>query len=143
VRRRAAIGALAAAAATATAILSAGCGGIIAPDLFIVHRTGPGAGTHLTLLVNEEGAVRCNGTAAPRLSDQQLVQARTIQEDLHEVASTRLSLPPAAGSVTSYSVRSKDGTVRFSDNSPGQPAVLHRLALFVLQAAQQVCHLPQ
>jgi hypothetical protein len=45
--------------------------------------------------------------------------------------------------VTSYYVRDEAGTVRFSENSPGQPAVLRRLALFVLQTAQQVCHLPQ
>ena len=42
-----------------------------------------------------------------------------------------------------YYVRDEAGTVRFSDNSPRQPGVLRRLALFVLQAAQQVCHLPQ
>jgi hypothetical protein len=137
VRRAAAIGVLAA------ALVSAGCGGIIAPDLFIVYRTGPGPGVHLTLLVNEEGGVRCNGSSAPRLSDSQLVQARTIQEALHDPASKRLSLPAAPGSVTSYVVRTEAGTVRFGDNSPGQPAVLRRLALFVLQTAQLVCHLPQ
>jgi hypothetical protein len=135
--------ALAAPAVLAAAIFAAGCGGIIAPDLFIVYRTGPGAGAHLTLLVNEEGAVRCNGVEAPKLSDSQLVQARTIQEALHDPASKRLSLPPARGSVTSYYVRAEAGSVRFSDNSQGQPPVLRRLALFVLQTAQQVCHLPQ
>jgi hypothetical protein len=127
----------------AAAILAGGCGGIIAPDLFIVYRTGPGPGAHLTLLVNEEGAARCNGVEAPKLSDSQLVQARTIQEALHDPASRGLSLPPAPGSVTSYYLRTEAGTVRFSDNSPGQPAVLRRLALFVLQAARQVCHLPE
>ena len=30
----------------------------------------------------------------------------------------------------------------FADNPPGQPKVFHNLALFVLQTAQQVCHLP-
>jgi hypothetical protein len=40
-------------------------------------------------------------------------------------------------------VRAEAGSVRFSDNSQGQPPVLRRLALFVLQTAQQVCHLPQ
>jgi hypothetical protein len=125
------------------ALALAGCGGIIAPDLFIVHRTGPGAGRSLTLLVNEEGAVHCNGVSAPKLSDSQLVQARAIQEDLHDPAARHLSLPPAPGSVTSYYVRDEAGTVRFSENSPGQPGVLRRLTLFVLQAAQQVCHLPQ
>jgi hypothetical protein len=133
---------VAALGALAAALMTAGCGGIIAPDLFLVYRTGPGA-ERLTLLVNEEGAVHCNGVSAPKLSDAQLVQARAIQEELHDSASQRLSLPVAAGSVIAYYVRDEAGTVRFSDNSPRQPAVLRRLALFVLQAAQQVCHLPQ
>jgi hypothetical protein len=136
VRRVASLGALAA------VLITAGCGGIVAPDLFLVYRTGPGA-ARLTLLVNEEGAVHCNGVSAPKLSDSQLVQARGIQEELHDPASRRLSLPAAPGSVIGYYVRDDAGTVRFSDNSPRQPAVLRRLAQFVLEAAQQVCHLPQ
>jgi hypothetical protein len=136
VRRVASLGALAA------ALITAGCGGIVAPDLFLVYRTGPGA-ARLTLLVNEEGAVHCNGVSAPKLSDAQLVRARGIQEELHDAASQRISLPAAPGSVIGYYVRDDAGTVRFSDNSPRQPAVLRRLALFVLQAARQVCHLPQ
>ncbi|HEV7585717.1 MAG TPA: hypothetical protein VGO14_08065 [Solirubrobacteraceae bacterium] len=139
--RRSALGGLAALGVLAPAL--AGCGGIIAPDLFIVDRSGPGAGSHLTLLVNEEGAVHCNGVSAPKLSDSQLVQARAIQEDLHEAAASHLTLPPSPGSLTSYNVRDEAGTVRFSENSPRQPAVLRRLALFVLQTAQKVCHLPQ
>jgi hypothetical protein len=139
--RRAAPAASAATLGALAALALSACGGIIAPDLFIVSRTGPGG--HLTLLVNEEGAVHCNGVSAPKLGDPQLVQARAIQEDLHEPAATHLSLPPAPGSVTGYYVRDEAGTVRFYDNSPGQPAVLRRLALFVLQAAQRNCHLPQ
>jgi hypothetical protein len=137
VRRAAALGALAA------ALLLSGCGGIKAPDLFIVNRSGAGPGARLTLLVNEEGVVRCNGASPLRLSDSQLVQARTIQEDLHDPASKRLSLPALAGSVLSYDVRDESGEVRFSDNSPRQPAVFRQLALFVLQTAQRVCHLPE
>ena len=39
-----------------------GCGGgIKAPDLFIVQRTGGAPRARLTLLVNEEGGVQCNG----------------------------------------------------------------------------------
>ena len=140
--RPSALGASAATLGALAALALVACGGIIAPDLFIVSRTGPGAG-QLTLLVNEEGAVHCNGVSAPKLSDSQLVQARAIQEDLHEPAARHLSLPPAPGSVTGYYVRDEAGTVRFYDNSPGQPPVLRRLALFVLQAAQQICHLPQ
>jgi len=131
------------AAALIAALACAGCGGVRAADLFIVYRTGSTPQARLTLLVNEEGVIRCNGAAPFRLDDAQIVKARTIQEELHSPASSHLSLPPRPGSVLSYYVRDVDGTVRFSDNSAGQPAVLRQLALFTLQTAQQVCHLPE
>jgi len=125
------------------ALAALGCGGLRAADLFIVYRTGASPQAQLTLLVNEEGGVRCNGRSAGKLPDAQIVEARGIQEDLHGPASDRLSLAPRPGSVLSYNVRDPDGSVRFSDNSAAQPPVLRRLALFVLQAAQQICQLPQ
>lgn len=129
-------------AALAAVTVLAGCGGIKAPDLFIVQRTGAVAGAQLTIVVNEEGGVRCNGATTLKLSDPQLVEARAIQEELHDLASKHASFPPGPRSVLSYYVREESGTVRFSDNSSGQPSVLRRLALFVLQSAQRVCHLP-
>jgi hypothetical protein len=130
-------------AVIAGATLAGGCGGIKAPDLFIVQRSGNIPGVQLTLLVNEEGGVRCNGGNVRKLSDPHLVEARAIKDDLHDPASRHLSLPAGARSVLSYYLRDENGTVRFSDNSPGQPQVLRRLALFVLQTAQQVCHLAE
>ena len=135
--------ALAGVAAATVAGCVAGCGGVLSPDLFIVYRTGSAPGAKLTMLVNEEGVVHCNGGAARRLSDSQVIEARTIQEDLHDPASRRQSLPAARGSVLSYYVRDQDGSVRFADNSPGQPAVTRKLALFVLSVARGVCGLPQ
>jgi hypothetical protein len=138
VRLATAIGAL------VSGTLLAGCGaGVTAPDLFLVQRTGSGAGARLTLLVNEEGGVRCNGSKTLKLSDPQIVQARAIQEDLQSPAGRHLSLAPRPGSVLSYYLRDENGTVRFSDNSAEQPAVLRQLQLFVLQVAQQVCHLAE
>ena len=129
------------------ALLAGGCGGVLSPDLFIVYRTGATPSAKLTMLVNEEGVVECNPDRAhpsPRhLSDSQIIEARTIQEDLHDPASRHESLPAARGSVLSYYVRDQDGSVRFADNSPGQPAVTRKLALFVLSVAQGVCGLPQ
>ena len=119
----------------------AGCGGVRAADLFVVTRTGPTAGTRLTLLVNEEGGVNCNGGPTRKLDDALLLKADGIREDLQDPASEGLSLRPRPGSVYSYSVRDENGTVRFSDNSAAQPKVLRELAYFVLQTAQQVCHL--
>src|SRR5271167_3970608 len=127
---------------TLAVLLLAGCGGVEAPDLFIVQRSGSVSGAGLTLLVNEEGGVQCNGGPVLKLSDPQLVQARAIQEDLQGPASKHLTLPARAGSVLSYYLRDESGSVSFADNSAGQPAVFRNLALFVLQTAQQVCHLP-
>lgn len=130
--------------------VAAGCGGITAPDLFIVQRSGSGSGPHarLTLLVNEEGGVTCNGAAQHggrklKLSDPALVEARAIQEDLKDPASEHLTLPARQGSVLRYFARDENGYVRFSDNSARQPKVLRQLALFVLQTAQRVCGLSE
>jgi len=120
-----------------------GCGGIVSPDLFVVSRTGGSPGAKLTLLVNEEGVVHCNGGVEHHLSDPQIIEARTIQEDLKTHAERHESLSPAPGSVLGYYVRDQDGSVRFSDNSPGQPDVTRKLALFVLSVARRVCGLSQ
>lgn len=129
--------------AAAASVLAVGCGGVRAADLFIVTRSGSTSHARLTLLVNEEGGVNCNGGPTFKLSDSQLIKASAIKEDLEKPSSSHMFLPPRAGSVFSYAVRDEHGTVRFADNSTGQPTVLHQLALFVLQTAQQVCHLPE
>jgi hypothetical protein len=123
--------------------LCAGCGGVVAADLFVVSRTGPTPHSHLTLLVNEEGNVRCNGGPTLKLSDSQLVKARAIQEEVQSDSSRHLVLAPRPRSVFRYFLRDENGWVRFSDNSAGQPAVLRDLQLFVITTAQQVCHLPE
>jgi hypothetical protein len=128
--------------AGACALAAGGCGGIIAPDLFIVHRNGTVPGAQLTLVVNEEGKVRCDGHASGSLSDAQLIEARAIQEELHDAASKHLALPAASGSVLSYRLRDADGSVSFADNSAGQPAVLRHLAYLVSRVSRQICRRP-
>lgn len=127
----------------APALLAGGCGGVLSPDLFVVYRSGSAPAAKLTVLVNEEGVVRCDGGAPHHLDDPQIIEARTIQEGLQGPASRRESFPAAKGSVLSYSVRSQDGAVSFADNSPGQPQVTRKLAAFVLSVAQGVCGIPQ
>ena len=125
------------------ALAAGGCGGIKAPDLFIVQRSGSAPGAALTLLVNEEGGVHCNGGRETKLADPAVIQARTIQENLKGPSSEHLSLPPGGESIFSYFVRDENGSVRFHDDSPRQPKVLRELQAFVLATAQNVCHLPQ
>jgi hypothetical protein len=132
--------------AALASVLLAGCGGIKAPDLFIVQRSGSGPHAKLTLLVNEEGGVHCNGVASRngaelKLSDPQLVQARAIQEELEEPSAKHTVLAAGAKSVLSYFVRDEHGYVRFADDSGSQPKVFRNLQLFVLQVAQSVCRL--
>jgi hypothetical protein len=129
--------------AVLAALLVSGCGGIASPDLFVVTRTGSGPAAHLTLLVTEEGGVRCNGGRQLKLSDPQIVKARAIQEELQSYASRHLTLPARPNSVLHYELRDENGTVSFADNSAAQPAVLRQLVLFVLLASQQVCHLQE
>jgi hypothetical protein len=131
------------AAALLAGTLASGCGGVKAADLFLVQRTGSSPHARLTMLVNEEGGVHCNAGPLRHLSDRQLVIAKATQEELHDAASSDLVLPPRPGSVYRYSVRDENGTVQFSDNSLKQPSVLRQLQLFVVQTAQQVCHLPE
>jgi hypothetical protein len=126
----------------------AGCGGVLSPDLFVVSRTGASPVAKLTMLVNEEGVAHCyqdpsHMGAAHHMSDVQIIEARTIQEELRTPASHHLSFPAAPGSVLAYYVRDQDGSVRFADNSPRQPEVTRKLALFMLRVAQGVCGLSQ
>jgi hypothetical protein len=124
------------------AVSLSGCTGITAPDLFLVTRTATASGARLTVLVNEEGGVRCDAGKTLKLSGRQLIFAREIQEELEKPSSSALALPPGRSSVFSYQVQDANGSVRFSDDSAGQPQVLHKLALFVLEVAQSVCHVP-
>jgi hypothetical protein len=138
-RRAHAPSALAGVAALLLGLICAGCGeSVELPDLFVVQRTG--AGPELTVVVNEGGAVHCDGGPVRQLSDAQLVQARGLQEELQSPSAKHLALSPRPGSVFSYYVRDAEGTVRFSDNSAGQPSVLRHLAYFVLEVEQRVCH---
>lgn len=141
--RAALVVALLAVALLAGVLVSAGCGGIISPDLFVVQRSGSTPGARLTLLLSEEGIAHCNGGPPHRIGDAQLIQARTIQEKLHDYATKHESLPAAPGSILSYYVRDADGSVRFSDNSPHQPHVMREMALLVLTVARDACRLPQ
>jgi hypothetical protein len=141
--RAARVRACASAAALVCALAAAGCGGIKLPDLFLVQRSGSVPGASLTLLVNEEGGVRCNGGPEGKLQDADIIKARYIQEQLKGPSGEHLSLPAGGESIFSYYVRDENGYVRFHDDSPRQPKVFRELQAFVLATAKGVCHLAQ
>jgi hypothetical protein len=124
------------------ALTCAGCGSAPA-DLYAVQRTGTVPGARLTLVVSDNGAVRCNGGPERQLTDSELLAARQLQRDLKKPAAQGVTLPPGHLSVFTYSVTTPSGSVRFSDTSTGIEPVFQRLAAFTREVARGVCGLPR
>jgi len=140
VRRRGSAGAL----ALALALAAAGCGSP-SGDLFKVDRTGAGAGARVTLVVSDDGTVRCNGGARTPLGAERLLEARQLARDLAKQAALGLELPPgpAAGTTFRYRAELADGTVAFADSSRGAPRTFVRLAAITRRISRDVCGLPR
>lgn len=122
-----------------SAAVLAGCGS--APnDLFVLTRSGTVPGASLRMLISDDGSATCNGRPA-RITDQELLDARQLQRDLEQPASSATALAPGPQPVFTYSVRTPGGTVGFSDDSAGQPAAFYRFAAFVREVARGRCGL--
>jgi hypothetical protein len=118
-----------------------GCGfDVELPDLFLLTRSGQGS--RLTLLVNDSGAVHCNGGKQKLLSSSMLIQARDLADNLAADAKRNLHLPVAAGSTYSYTIKLQQGTITFSDRDTAGRKTLAQAELFAIQTAQRVCGLP-
>jgi hypothetical protein len=121
----------------------AGCGDTSA-DLFAITRSPvagggtPPATPMLTIVARDDGTVTCDGQRRA-LPGSLLLDARQLQRDLASAATKGVVLAPGPRPVYSYSVRTPAGTVRFADDSPGQPNAFQRLAYFMLQVEQRVC----
>jgi len=128
-----------AALAVAVAVLVAGCFDVQSADLFLLTRTGQGG--KVTLLVNDGGTIRCNGAKAKPISNNGLITARDLSENLVTDAQNHLTIPKAPGSVYYYTIKLQQGTVSFPDRAAPTHKVLAQTELFAAQAAQQDCRL--
>ena len=118
----------------------AGCGlSVQSPDLFLLTRTG--AGHKLTLLVSDDGTIRCDGGSAKPLPDKLLLQARDLATKLNGDANRGMDIPRTPQSVAVYRVRVQKGTISFPDTAAGTHSELAQLELFAEQATQQPCGL--
>jgi hypothetical protein len=117
-----------------------GCGSE-ASDLFVVSRSGDVPGARLTLRITDDGRVSCNGRPLVDITSDQLITARESTRDLKKPATARVRLAPGRQPVFSYRARTQDGSVAWSDDSRGQPAVLFRLAKLTRDVAKGPCHL--
>jgi hypothetical protein len=124
----------------ALAAVVCGCGlNVQSPDLFLLKRTG--GGSRLTLLVNDDGTIRCDGGAARNLPDPLLLQARDLANALGGDAQRNLRIPSPPNSVFRYNVRLQSGTIAFPDTAAANHPNLAQLELFTVHAAQQACGL--
>jgi hypothetical protein len=116
----------------------AGCGlNVTSPDLFVLKRTGQGK--PLTLLVNDDGTIRCNGGTPKMLANDLLLRARDLATSLDTDAKHGMKLPNAANSISAYSVTLQDGTITFPDTAGASHKELAQAELFTVQAAQSAC----
>src|SRR5579875_1057959 len=107
------------------AIGVAGCGlNVQSPDLFLLTRRGQGQ--TLTLLVNDDGTVRCDGGRPRMLPDPLLLQARDLASGLGGDAQHHLRIPPAPNSVYRYTIRLQQGTISFPDTAAAATRVWPR-----------------
>jgi hypothetical protein len=113
-----------------------GCGlEVQGADLFLVTRTG--AGQKLSLLINEDGTISCNGGKAKRLPDPLLLEARDLATGLNN--DVKLRFGTSAHSVFTYVVKVPNGTFTFPDTAGSARKELAQLELFVVQAAADSC----
>jgi hypothetical protein len=127
-------------AALVLLVLAVAACGSAPPDLFEVQRRGEGRNARLDMVVNDGGAVTCNGREHP-LNGDLLLRAREIARDLGDQADLNLALPPGHGTVLAYRVRVEQGTVSFSDTSPHQPRSFLALQQLTKDVAEDVCGL--
>jgi hypothetical protein len=124
--------------AGAAALALAACGlSVQSPDLFLLTRTGQG--TRLTLLVNDAGTIRCDGSSARPLPDPQLLAARDLATALAADAKSNLKIATGPRSVYSYSIKLQDGTISFPDTAGAAHPELARAELFAVQTSQRPC----
>jgi hypothetical protein len=119
------------------ALAASGCGSA-PPDLFAVQRSGEGARARLELIVNDGGAVRCNGHSHA-IDAERLLTARRVARELAKQAELGLELPPGRNTVLSYRVRMEAGAVAFSDSSANLPRSFSAVEAFTKDIAEDVC----
>ena len=139
-------------AAAAAAFALAACDATPPADLYVVMRTGTIAGAKLNMRVTDDGGVYCNHiNKRHEITSKQLIQARAIahllngdeDKDKQGLDQEHVHLRPGAITSLSYSVRSQEGTVSFSDTSPHQPQAFYQLAELTRQLAKGPCGLPR
>jgi hypothetical protein len=133
-------GRFAAAAASALALVAAGCGGS-AGDLIVIQVTGGPARVNERIRVTDDGRGSCGGSLR-QLTSQDLLDAREMKRQLKPLAKRGASFPAPRPDARRYVAQSVDGTVTWSEGATG-PAALGRATLLTLRFERKLCRPPR
>ncbi len=123
--------------ACAFVALVAGCGGS-AGDLLSITVSGGVAGGRHTIVVSGDGRGSCDRAALEQLPPDRVIDAREIELDVADLAKRAASYAPAPDA-RAYVLRTKAGTVRWSEGRTDLPPVLPRAQLLTLQLERILC----
>jgi hypothetical protein len=123
--------------AVASVLLLAGCGGG-AGDLLSITVSGGFAPTRHTIVVSGDGRGSCDRGPLKELPSDRVIDAREIERDAADLARRGATYPPSPDA-RAYVLRTKAGTVRWSEGGRGLPSVLPRAQLLELQLERLLC----
>jgi hypothetical protein len=122
----------------ALALALSACGfDVQSGDDFLLTRVGEG--TRLTLLVNDGGTIRCDGSKPIPISNSLLIAARDLVVNLDGDATKGLAIASTGTSVYGYTIRMQAGTVSFPDTAAGTRHELAGAEEFALRALAGPC----
>lgn len=125
--------------ACALALLLAGCGGSAGDLLSITVSGGPSPARH-TMVVTGDGRGSCDRGTLQQLPGDRVIDARELEKDVGDLARRSATYPPARAGARHYTLRTKDGTVEWSEGSASLPPELPRAQLLALQLEHILCH---
>jgi hypothetical protein len=127
--------------AVCSALVAAALGGcgfdVRSGDDFLLTRVGEGS--RLTLVVNDSGTIRCDGSKPIPISNSLLIAARDLVVNLDRDAIKGLAIASTGTSVYGYTIRMQDGTVSFPDTAAGAHHEFAGAEEFVLRALAGPC----
>jgi hypothetical protein len=124
-------------AALAAPALAGGCGGT-AGDLLSLTVGGGLAGAPHTVVVSGDGRGSCDRGPLKPLPSGRVIEARAIERDAASLARRAAEYVPSPDA-RAYTLKTKDGVVRWSEGTPHLPTVLPRAQLLALQLDRELC----
>lgn len=121
------------------ALLLGSCGGTSGDLMAIEVSGGEGQGGTLDIVVANDGRGTCNERPERPIPSDVVIEARELERELADLAEEGVTYESSGNEQREYVVRTKAGTVRWSEGEPGLPEVLPRTQLLALKLDRLLC----